>query len=196
MEAKEVISKILSEANAKADEIIAKGGEEVAEFNKQTDEQLGDFQERSRQMADTQAEDKKQRLLASSRMQSRKQILAAKQEVLSNIYASAKRHLLEMDGDSYRQLFKRLIISSVESGDEVVMTGRKEDVLDASFVEQINAEKKDAGWKLELSKDKGDFDKGVLLVRDKVRVNISVDVLLQMAKDSLETEIAAELFPR
>ncbi len=196
MEAKEVISKILSEANAGSDEIIAKANEEAAEYNMQTDEQLAAFDERSRQLAASHADDKKQRMLASSRMKSRKEILTAKQEVLSNVFATAKQRLIEMDGDSYQQLFKRLIISAVESGDETIIAGRKEDVLDASLVEQINAEKKDAGWKLELSKDRGDFDRGALLVRGNVRVNIAVDVLLQMAKDSLETEIAAQLFPR
>jgi len=196
MEAKEVISKILSEANAKADELLSKANQEVAEYNRQTDEQVAAFDERSRQIAASQAEDKKQRMLASARMQCRKDILTAKQKVLSNVYAAAKKRLLDMDGDSYKQLFKRLIISAVESGDEVVITGRKETVLDAAFVEQINSEKKEASWKLQLSNDKGDFDRGVLLVRGNVRVNISVDVLLQMAKDSLETTIATELFPK
>lgn len=195
MEAKEVINKILSEAEAQADEIIAQANKELADYNRQTEQQLSEFSQRSSQLAQSEADDKKQRMLASARMNSRKQILTAKQKVLSDVFAKAGEKLLAMGSDSYKELFTRLIYSAIESGDETVAVGRREDVLDASFVEQLNSQYKgEIPLKLKFSEQRGDFDRGVLLKRGDVRVNISVEVLLQMARESLETAIAGELF--
>ncbi|MFI4912123.1 MAG: V-type ATP synthase subunit E [Sedimentisphaeraceae bacterium JB056] len=195
MEAKEVIEKILSEAREEADAIIKKAEQEVSEFNEETEKLLADFDKQSETLAKNAADDKKQRILASARMKSRKDILSSKQKVLAEVFENARQKLLDTDRDSYRNLYKKLISSAVENGDEVVIAGRKEDVIDASLTEEINA---DPGFEkasnLTFSQERGDFDRGVVLKRGDVRVNISVSVLLQMARESLETTIATELF--
>lgn len=197
MEAKEVINKILSEAKSQADEIIRQAEKELAEYNAASKQQADEFSQQSAQIAQNQAQDRKQRILASARMNSRKQILAAKQKVLGEVFADARRRLEAMEPAQYQELFAKLICAAVESGDETVVAGRRENILDAAFVEKINAQYKGkTPAKLKLADKKGDFDRGVILERGSVHVNISVDVLLQMARENLETSIAAELFAK
>ena len=195
MEAKEVIDKILSEAKNEANDILNKAKQEVADYQKQTASQLADFDKQSEQLAADAADDKKRRILAAARMKSRKDLLFTKQKVLSEVFEAAKQKLISMDTDSYRKLFTELICSAVESGDETVIAGKDETLIDADLIEKINQDDslKNAS-NLKFAKEKGEFDRGVILVRGDVRVNISIEVLLQMARESLETAIASELF--
>jgi V/A-type H+/Na+-transporting ATPase subunit E len=197
MEAKEVIDKILSEAQSEADEIMDEGRKKADEYKKATQEQLDDFDNQSEQLAAKAAEDKKQRILAAMRMKNRKDVLSSKQDVLAKVFDNAREKLLGMDRQSFRSLFKTLICSAVQTGEEEIIAGRSEDVLDGSLIDEINSDpdfEKASG--LSFSGQKGDFDRGVVVRRGDVRTNISVEVLLQMARENLETEIATELFTR
>jgi V/A-type H+-transporting ATPase subunit E len=195
MEAKEVIEKILSEARSEADEIKKKAQVEADDYTKETEQQLSDFDKQTQQLAQNAADDKRQRILAASRMKNRKDVLAAKQKVLERVFENARESILSLDRDSYRGLFKHLISSAVQNGDEELIAGRDEDVLDASLAEELNSDPAfENAANLSFSQEKGDFDRGVLVRRGDVRINISLDVLLQMARENLETEIASELF--
>jgi V/A-type H+/Na+-transporting ATPase subunit E len=194
MEAKEVIEKIQAEAKSEADAILKEAAQQAADYNKQTQEQLAEFDKQTEHLAQAAADDKKQRILAAARMKRGKDKLSAKQKVLTKIFEAAKENMLSMDKSAYRDMFKRLICTAVESGEETVIAGQKEKIIDASVIDQINQDEKSKAEKLKFADEKGEFDYGVCLIKGDVRTNITVDVLLQTARENLETKIAASVF--
>ena len=85
--------KILSEAKAKAAEQKAQLDTEIAEFDAKTE-----------QLAKDAAEDKLQRMLAGARMTNAKQMLAAKVEILDDVFEKAKDAVNQLPDEQYLSL--------------------------------------------------------------------------------------------
>ncbi len=59
--------------------------------------------------------------------------------------------------------------------------------IDAVFIKKVNEN-------LKLSDEKADFKAGFVLKEGKIKINVSIDVLLTQARQELEIELAKELF--
>ena len=196
MEAEQVIEKILSDAKAEAEKINADGREKLARRQEEFAKKLEEYRAQTQQLANEAAEEKRLRLLAGARLEIRKETLAIKRRLLEEVFASAGQRLKEMGDDEYRGLMSRLMAKAVQTGDEEISVGRNESRIDAGLVEQVNQQQlgSDKKGKLKLSEKKGNFETGFMLKRGRIKVNVSLPVLLAQAKEALEIEIAKELF--
>ena len=196
MEAEQVIEKILSDAKAEAEKINADGREKLARRQEEFAKKLEEYRAQTQQLANEAAEEKRLRLLAGARLEIRKETLAIKRRLLEGVFASAGQRLKEMGDDEYRGLMSRLMAKAVQTGDEEISVGRNESRIDAGLVEQVNQQQlgSDKKGKLKLSEKKGNFETGFMLKRGRIKVNVSLPVLLAQAKEALEIEIAKELF--
>ena len=92
---------------------------------------------------------------------------------------------------------EKLILSSAGTGDEELIIDKNEKRIDAAFVERLNAKLgKDSKGKLKLLDSKADIGAGFILQKGKVRITGSLKVILEMAREKLQTELAAELFSK
>ena len=195
MEAEQVIEKILSDAKAEAEKINADGREKLARRQEEFAKKLEEYRAQTQQLANEAAEEKRLRLLAGARLEIRKETLAIKRRLLEEVFASAGQRLKEMGDDEYRGLMSRLMAKAVQTGDEEISVGRNESRIDAGLVEQVNQQLgSDKKGNLKLSEKKENFEAGFMLKRGRIKVNVSLPVLLAQAKEALEIEIAKELF--
>lgn len=195
MNAKEVIDKILAEGRSEAEKIKAEGQQELDAYVRQVDGELADYQSQTDELAKKAAEDKKLRVLAGARMASSKSVLSAKRAAIRKVFDSAAEKITGMNDDEYLGLMGNLIKKTIETGDEAVVIGKNETRINDDFIKQINREL-GAGFRgnILLSKDRADINGGFILKRGDISINVSVDVLMQMAREQLETELASELF--
>ena len=100
-----------------------------------------------------------------------------------------------MPDEEYRALIKKLLLDTVETGDEEVVVDTNEGRIDREFIKKINSELA-SGKKgdLRLSDQKQDIGAGFILKRGKIKTNVSMEVLLGQARKELEIELAKELF--
>lgn len=195
MNAEQVIQKILSEANAKAEKIVADAKAKAAEQASLLENQMKDFDAETEKQAKSAAEDKLQRMLANARMANAKQYLAAKVAILDEVFEKTKAAVSSLPDDAYLSLMTSLMKRSIETGDEEVIIGKNESRITEQFISQLNREL-GSGFKgnLRLGSRRADISGGFILSRGKVQINAGIDVLIESLRESMEMELSKELF--
>lgn len=195
MEAEQVVEKILSEARAEADRILSEAKEKVAAEESSLESKLADYRKESETIAAAAEVEKKSRMLATARMELRKESLTASQGLLDQVFKKAQAQIIGMEDGKYLQLMESLMVRGVETGGEEVVVGREENRIDNEFIKQVNR-KLGPGFKgnLQLAPDRVDISGGFILRRGKVQTNVSIEVLIAQARQELEMEIAEALF--
>jgi len=195
MNAEQVVKKILAKANAEADKIKAEANEKCAAQEAQFESELTQFRKETEALATDAAADRKARMLASARMDIRKELLTAKVELLDEVFKIAKNRILQLSDEDYQELIGKLMEKAIETGDEEVITAANETRIDNDFIKHLNR-KLGSGYmgNLRLASDKADIEAGFILRRKRIQVNASLAVLLAQIKGELEIELAHDLF--
>jgi len=195
MEAKQVIDKILADANAEAEKLKIQAGEKQADEQAEFDEQLKEHKKQTKALAEKLADEKKLHLLAAARMNIAREHLAEKNKILDEVFDQARQQLQSLPDEQYRLLITNLMLEAVETGDEEVIIDKEETRIDAALIEQVNSKiGSDRKGNLKLSDDKIPLGGGFILRRGKVKTNVSLDVLLSRARKDLEIDLAKGLF--
>ncbi len=195
MNASEVINKIIADGEAKVAEIAEAGKKELASLKANYSSELEKYNQETNRLAQKAADDAKLRILATARMDAAKAVLAAKHRALDAVFDKAKQDLLGMEDDEYKKFISAMIKSSIETGDETIVVGVNEKRIDDAFIKKVNREL-GTGFQgnILLSSERADISGGFILKRGDVSVNVSLEVLMQMAREELETQIAVKLF--
>jgi V/A-type H+-transporting ATPase subunit E len=193
MEAEQVITKILSDAKAQADVISKQAQEREAAETGKLNEELARFEQQTQALVEKAAADERSQRLAVARMEASKDYATAKASLLDEVFFQAREKVEKLPDAEYRELMAKLMVTAVETGDEKVMPGKSEARIDGKLIADVNARLKDKG-KLTLADEKQHFANGFLLLRGKVRTNVSADVLVGQARKDLEIEVAKDLF--
>lgn len=195
MDAEQVVSKILSEAKAQAEAIVGEAKDKCAAQQAELDAELAEYTKETERLAEQAAQDKTDRMLAGARMQLAKEHLAAKSEILNEVFDKAKEQVRNLPEGEYNDLMGRLMAEAVDTGDEEVVVGKDEKRIDLNFVKQVNRNL-GPGFKgnLRLSNETAKITGGFILKRGNIKTNVSVDVLVDGIRGEIEMELAEELF--
>jgi len=195
MEAEQVVEKILADAKAEADKIKKQADDQEAAEQAKLAEQLDEYKKQTEILAQKAGEDEKSHILAAARMDIAKQFLAEKRKILDEVFEQARQQLQDLPDEEYRALIKKLILDTVETGDEEVVVDTNEGRIDQEFIKEINRELgPDYKSDLRLSDERQDLGAGFILKRGKIKTNVSIEVLLGQARKELEIKLAKELF--
>jgi len=195
MNAEQVVQKILAEAQAEAEAIVSEAKARAAEQAARTEAEIAEFDARTGELAKDAAEDKLRRMLAGSRMANAKQMLTAKVAILDEVFENTKAAVNRMPDEAYLSLMTELIKQAVETGDEEVIVGKNEARINHNFIKEVNRQL-GTGFKgnLRLGTERADISGGFILSRGKVQINASTDVMIDTLRESMEIELARELF--
>jgi V/A-type H+-transporting ATPase subunit E len=195
MKAEQVTQKILAEANAEAEKIKSEAKQKQNEEQAKLDEQLTEYKKRTKDLVEKAAKDEKSHILAATKMALAKQLLAEKRKILDEVFTAALKQLQNLPDDQYRNLITKLMLESTETGEEQVIIDKNERRIDQQLIdkvnEQLSPDKKDI---LKLSQETEEIGGGFILRRDKIKTNVTFDVLLSKARNELEIEMAKQLF--
>ena len=195
MEAEQVVEKILSDARAEAEKIKKQADEKKADEQARLDEQLNEYRKQTETLAQKAATDKKLHLLAAARMDIAKEFFGEKRKILDEVFAQARQQLRNLPDEEYCKFMTKLMLETVETGDEEIIVDNEEKRIDQSFLKHLNR-KLGPGCKanLRLADQRQNLEGGFILKRGKIKNNVSFDVLLTQARKELEIELAKELF--
>ena len=166
---------IISEAEAKADQLIAAAEEERATLV-----------DSARKMAASAAPETLKRSRAMAELEGRKLVLGEKQALITEAYREALVAIKK--SDKYPSLLVKMILSSAEDGDEVIFAAEDSKRLDPRKI--VAEASKQGGIKLVVSKEKGDFDGGIVLRGKDCDKNLSLEV--ELASLRAEEDLCAK----
>lgn len=180
-EATENAEKIISEAKNTANEILA-------EAKKAADEKSKAALISEKAEADAVISKAK----SAAELQKRRNLLCAKQEIITEIIEKAKKTLSSLPDKEYFELLIKLV-KKYETGQEGVLALGANDLkrVPSDFAESL---KKASGGKLTLSKEPINIINGFLLLYGGIDINCSFDSLFDENLEELTDKVSAIVF--
>jgi len=192
-----IITRILDDAGAKAESIQKEAAEKAEGISAEAKQKAARRKEHILEQARKDSEEQKRRIIGVAQLESRKEMLAAKQELISEAFDKSLEELTMLDDSAYLSIIKSMLLNLVESGRETVLCSAGDlKRIPGNFWEDVNNELAGQGKKgeLTLSSEPRDIMGGFILQDEGVEVNCSFESLLAMQRDELEPEVAAVLF--
>ena len=144
------------------------------------------------QKAEADAKSKKERVISSAKLKVRNNKLAAKQEIIDEVFEKSINKLTELSKEQFLNFVKNSILSMNLTGKQTLIlneTGLK--FVDDSFIDELN---KEAKATIALSKTAGNFKGGFILENNGIEINSTYEALVSSLRDELEFEVAKVLF--
>lgn len=193
-----ILDKIIADAKQKDQEIIMQAEREAEEIRKNAELDAGAYREKRMEYARAEAQKAHDRAVSGAKMEAKKRLLAAKQELLDECFRRAREAVLAMPSGTYEDLLIEQILSAAEDGTEqLILSGRDKERLSLlRFLARVNARLADSGEKaaITISEDTVDAAAGFLLKKGDVVINCTLDALLAAKREELEVELAVILF--
>lgn len=136
-----------------------------------------------------------ERMLRNARLDARKELLLAKQNVLDTAFQTAKEKLLALPEDQYIAWLASLACKASDGSGEIILSAR-----DKELGEKILAKANEAliakGKKgeLKLSNETRNIDAGFILLDGRTEVNCSVSSILEDSRQAIAAKVAEKLF--
>ncbi|MBR5343139.1 MAG: hypothetical protein IK149_04510 [Oscillospiraceae bacterium] len=192
-----IIAHIRADAEAQSAAILAQAEEQCAAIRADFE---GKAKERynERLLAGGKAcEDRVDSMDRIARMESRKGLLALKQEMVSQSFELACEKLVNLPEDEYVELLAKLAArASVTGGEEIVLNARDRAAVGEKAVRAANAKLAAEGRPaaLKLSTAESGIKGGLLLRRGSIETNCSAELLVELQRGEMSSELAGLLF--
>jgi V/A-type H+/Na+-transporting ATPase subunit E len=197
MSLEKIIERIKQDAQAQVDENKDKASKEADKILQNASNEANSYKAQALENAKAEAQQHKQRLISSANLEFRKEILAEKQKAIDLAFQEAVDTLTQMKDEEYRQTIKKMLISSVQIGDEeLVISVRDKARINENFLKDINKELVRLGKKgnLKISKDTYNILGGFILRKGNIEINNSFESLFKSFREDLESEVSKVLF--
>lgn len=189
---KNITSKILKDAEAGKENILAAAEEEKNKILSKKASAANEISQEILQKAEADAKSKKERVISSAKLKVRNNKLAAKQEIIDEVFEKSINKLTELSKEQFLNFVKNSILSMNLTGKQTLIlneTGLK--FVDDSFIDELN---KEAKATIALSKTAGNFKGGFILENNGIEINSTYEALVSSLRDELEFEVAKVLF--
>ncbi|NMB40480.1 MAG: hypothetical protein GX996_00870 [Firmicutes bacterium] len=195
--AERISRRILNDARAQAEKIVAEATEKANGIRAGAEKETAERKERILERAQKEAEEQKRRILGMAQLDARKDMLAAKQEMIEKAFEQALAELTNLEKDAYLEYLQKMLLASMKTGEEtVILSPRDKDKIPAKFWKNLRRELTATGrkGKPSLGPEAPDIKGGFILQSGGVEINNTFQALLEMQRDELEPEVASLLF--
>ena len=190
MSVESIVERIRSDGKTEAEAILAAGKRKAEETEN------GAKAEAERLRRETESDVEKRaaaHFAATARLDVKKIMLAARKKAVENVYAEAKKRLIDLGEEETLALFNRLLCLYAEEGDAVIFADG------FRYAEGVKLLPVFAEKKLKAVSDGAAFagvkiDGGLYLAGKTADKDLSIDALLKADREENESRIAAELF--
>ena len=177
---------ILNDANVKADIIIKN---KIEEANKKASSIL--------EKAKLESTTIKERVASKTELEVRNKKLAAKQQVIEQVFEKAKVKLQAMSSEKLGEFIRNSIMNlNIDGNEEIILNVNDRGRLPVTFLEDINKELSAMGKLGNLTFGERDYtiDGGFILSKNGIEINNSFEELVNSLKYDLEYEVGKILF--
>lgn len=189
--------KILQDAENKANEILEKArlqAKEIVENGKQKAARKG---REISQKALHDANEKKRIINSIVELEMRKDVLAAKQEVIDNVFNVVLQRMNNMEKGRYERVVLNMLLEAAETGDEeIVLSQTAKEKLSPDFITKVNSSLEAAGknGNIKVSEEVRNISGGFVLKSQGIEINNSFEAIIRQHRDEIEPKVAGILF--
>ncbi len=192
-----ITDRIAAEAKAEIEAMHAETRKRCREIGEACDKQAREQYDKIIAEGRKDAEAQGQRLAGAAALESKKTVLAMKQEAVSKVLDMAVETICNLPEDkSAAFLAKQAAAASMTGSEELILNARDREKVGAAVVRAANDALKKQGKtpKLSLSGTVGDFRGGLMVKQNDIVVNCCVETMVEMSRDKLASQIAEILF--
>ena len=190
---------VQKEIDAALDQARAQAKEIEARYESQAQTQG----EALRRKGEQDAALRRERLVDVARLEARKTLLAAKQDLVGQAFDLALKKLLELPDQEYIALLAKLAVAASRTGREQVIFSQKDRsrygkqavTMANDMLAKQAGPHADHTSMLTLAGESRPMAGGLILRDGRVETNCSFEVLIHLQRDALSAEVARVLFP-
>jgi V/A-type H+-transporting ATPase subunit E len=196
MALKDIVEKIIKDAEEEGREKVKEAEKKAAEILREAEKKSEELKKKIVEKAEKEAAEEKKRIIALARLEVRNKLLEKKKDLIEEVFQEASKRISSVSKDKYRNFLKKVILEAAESGEEeVILNERDRELVDAKFFEEINQELQKNGKKgsLKLSSEAREIEGGVILKKNGLEINASLETLLKELRSEKEKEILQKI---
>ena len=189
---KNITSKILKDAEAGKENILAAAEEEKSKVLSKKVSSANEIAKEILEKAEVEAKSKKERVISSAKLKVRNNKLAAKQEIINEVFEKSIDKLTTLSKEEFLSFLENTISSMNLTGRQTLILNKEGlKFVDSEFIDKLN-EKINA--EITLSETAGNFKGGFILENNGIEINSTYEALVSSLRDELEFEVAKVLF--
>lgn len=188
-----IIAHINADAKAQADAILAQAEQQCADIRQKYELEAKEAYAGCIRRGVKENQEKLDSIDRLAKMESRKSLLALKQEMVSESFERACDGLAALPREQYVALLAKLAAKASVTGDEeLVLNSRDRAEIGGELINAANALL--SGGKLRLSDDCGGFKGGLILRRGSIEANCTIELLVELCRGDMSAQLAQALF--
>ena len=193
MSVESIVERIRSDGKTEAEAILAAGKRKAEETENGAKAEAERLRRETESDVEKRAAAVAAHFAATARLDVKKIMLAARKKAVENVYAEAKKRLIDLGEEETLTLFNRLLCLYAEEGDAVIFADG------FRYTEGVKLLPVFAEKKLKAVSDGAAYagvkiDGGLYLAGKTADKDLSFDALLKADREENESRIAAELF--
>lgn len=187
--------RIAAEANAECMSVAAEGNARCAAIQAEFEEKAKAAYKAAVAKGRQEIEAQVQRQERNVRLDTKKELLGLKQDLVGTAFLMAREKLLDMPKEEYVKFLTGLAVEAA-AGEEEVLFSEADAAVGAEVVEKANAALAAAGKKaqLKLAAENRGIAGGLVLRAGDIEINCSIDALLSLKREELAAQVAGILF--
>lgn len=192
-----ITAKLEAEARAEIASVNAEAAARCEEIKKEYEKKAQDEYWKRVQAGTKNCEIRVERMASAADMESKKSILAFKQEMVSRAFDRAVENISKLPGEDYIAFLAGQTAKAASTGkEELIFNARDRKEFGADTVKAANAllKKKGIDASLTVSNETRDIPGGLIVRQGNIEVNCSVDILVQLYRNELASQVAEILF--
>jgi V/A-type H+-transporting ATPase subunit E len=193
----EIVAKISGDARAEAQALIAQAEAQAQQYISRAQAEIEAQCRQLLSQGEQQAARRKKQRLQIASLEVRKQILAQKQALITQVFDQALQELERLDDKKYASIINNMLANYPLVGDEeIIVSDTDRRRLGEGFIAQLNQRLKSQGKKggCKWFEEQRPLKGGVIIRRGKIEANCSFESLLKSQQEDLEQKIARILF--
>jgi len=188
-----ICARITNDAQAEIGEIEAEAARQVEEIRIKCKEAAEQEREVLLARGRATAEERARRLNGLTALETKKETLAAKQELIAQVFAKAEESLCQMPADQYVSLLASLAINATKAGQaQIILSPKDKERYGKAVVQEANKRRKNGEFIL--AAKSRDIKGGLLLSLGDVEINCAFESLIQQLRGELTPQVAQILF--
>ena len=189
---KNMTSKILKDAEARKENILATAQEERNKIVSKKESSANEIAKEILEKAEIEAKSKKERVISGAKLKVRNNKLAVKQEIIDEVFEKSIDKLTKLSKEEFLNFVRNTISSMNLSGKQnLILNKQGLEFVNASFIEELNSK---VNAEITLSETVGNFKGGFILENNGIEINSTYEALVRSLRDELEFEVAKVLF--
>ena len=197
MPIKDIKEKIINDAIEEKEKLYQEVNISIKELEDDFEREKKNLKENILGRYNQEAEIKEKNILTEAKLEANKKILAEKQSILNKVFDEAAKRISNLGKAEYLELIENLIMENIETGNETIFISEKDkEIINQEYLKTINKKILQMGKRadLSLSNDYIPISGGIVIGKDEIKKNASIEIMLNKIKEDYETKLSNFLF--